>query len=184
MLKWFRRRPDAPTQEVAQEPSKLMSIRSMALDRASRKNQVVMAHEPYSPPPGVIPDFARDSALAQDRTPYDYVNQEYVNTYFPGYQYLSMLAQLPEYRKFAEIPAKDMTRKWVKIKSKGEGDDKSDKIAQIEAAMERFELRDKFRKVAEYDQFYGRGQLYIDILKPDGSRAGDQPAARDCRRCG
>ncbi len=109
-----------------------------------------------------------------DATPYDYVNQAYVNNYFPGYQYLAMLAQLPEYRKFAEAPGKDIFRKWIKLKGKDKSD-KTDRISKILDAMTRYDVRGAFQKAVELDALFGRAQIFIDVDKPGGSRAADDP---------
>lgn len=45
---------------------------------------------------------------------------------FPGYTFLSELAQRPEYRLMSEIIATEATRKWIRFKSTGEDDDEGD----------------------------------------------------------
>lgn len=172
-MNWLKRLIAKPAPIVV-EPRK-GGISAMALDKAQRKVSVTQVFEPYMPPPGVIPEAERESALAMDSTPYDYVNQAYVSNYFPGYQYLAMLSQMPEYRKFAEVPAKDMTRKWIKLRSQDDGD-KSERIAQISAEMDRLKVRDLFRKAAELDGFFGRSQIFIDVDKPKGGSSRDDPA--------
>lgn len=107
-----------------------------------------------------------------DATPYSIIQGAGVTCGFPGYPYLSELAQLPEYRKIVTTIAKEMTRKWIGLRSTGD-DDKSDKIAALEKAMRRFKLRDLFRKMAEHDGYFGRGQLYIEVKKPGGDTATD-----------
>lgn len=82
--------------------------------------------------------------------------------FFPGYPYLAELAQRPEYRHMVETLAEQMTRKWVKLNATG-GTDKSDKIAKLEAAMKRLNLREAFYKAMELDGFFGMGVVYIDI---------------------
>lgn len=84
---------------------------------------------------------------------------------FPGYAFLSELAQRPEYRRFAEITAMEMTRKWIKIQSKGDktsGEDKTDRINELTDEMDRLQVRDMFRTLSEHDSYFGRGHLYID----------------------
>jgi len=174
MIRWLKGLFAKPVPVVV-EP-KRMSISTMAMERARRKESVVEQFMPYTPPPGVIPEGQRKSAMAMDSTPYDFVNNAFVNNYFPGYQYLAMLAQLPEYRKMSEVIAKEMTRKWIKFRSKGDDDDKADKIALIQTAFEKYKIQDLFRKAAELDGFYGRGQIYIDLDKPSGGKATDDPA--------
>lgn len=173
MIRWLKSLFAAPAPApMLTNPHKEKGITITALDISSRKQAKITEFARYEPPAGVIPEGKRDAAMALDSTPYDYVNQAYVSNYFPGYQYLAMLAQLPEYRKMAETPAKEMTRKWIKLGSKGD-DDKSEKIAQLEAALEKYEVRAAFRKAVELDQFYGRAQIYIDVDKPGGGAAYD-----------
>lgn len=162
-MRWpWRRKPEP----VPLTPSPaVLRISQTALSRAERK----LAHqeiEPYVPPPGVIPPAERARALAQDATPYDYVNQAFANCFFQGYQFLAMLAQLPEYRKISEIRAKEMTRKWIKLSSTGEGD-KTEKLARLDAALKRYRVQEVFTKCAELDGLFGRAQVYLDLKAPD-----------------
>lgn len=170
-MKWLDRLRAKPIQLP---PVQKSGINAMALDKAARKDSVAQSFGPYVPPSGVIPPNERAAALAQDATPYDYVNQAYVSNYFPGYQYLAMLAQLPEYRKFSEVPAKDMTRKWIQLRSQGEGD-KSEKIAKISTEMDRMKVRRLFRRAAELDGMFGRAQIFVDVDKPNGGSSRDDP---------
>jgi phage-related protein (TIGR01555 family) len=82
--------------------------------------------------------------------------------YFPGYPYLAELAQRSEFRQPTETTAKEMTRKWISLKSKSKAD-KSEQIKQLEDDLEEFKVQSLFRKVTEYDGFYGMGFLFIDI---------------------
>jgi uncharacterized protein len=82
--------------------------------------------------------------------------------YFPGYPWLAELAQRTEYRQPTETIAKEMTRKWIALKSKGKGN-KETKIKELEGALEEFKIQTLFRKVTEYDGFYGLGFIFIDI---------------------
>jgi hypothetical protein len=76
---------------------------------------------------------------------------------FLGYPYLAELSQRPEYRRVSEIWAAEATRKWVDFKGDPE------RIKEIEKAIEKFKLRDRFRQLAEKDGFFGRAQLFIDL---------------------
>ncbi|MGS0963721.1 DUF1073 domain-containing protein, partial [Salmonella enterica] len=75
-----------------------------------------------------------------DATPYDALNGQYpdfVYGGFPGYPYLALQAQLPEYRRMVSVIAEEMTRKWIKVKAVGEGDDsRAPRIAQLTDALE------------------------------------------------
>lgn len=149
-----------------------MRISDVAIAAAAFREQ--QEFQPYEPPPGVIPPKEKRQALAMDATPYDYLNMQvaagsgpFVGYYFPGYQTLASLAQLPEYRKMSAVPAREMVRKWIKLNGTG-GEDKSDKIDVIERELKRHNIRDLFRQAAEMDGYFGRCQLYIDVRTPKG----------------
>lgn len=81
-----------------------------------------------------------------------------------GYPYLAELSQRPEYRLIVELFADEMTRKWIKLKSTSEDDDKSDRIKELEDAIKHHKLRDAFRNAKRDDGYFGMGQLYVDIV--------------------
>jgi hypothetical protein len=82
---------------------------------------------------------------------------------FPGYPFLSALAQRPEYRAMVEITATQMTRKWIQLRSTdGEDEEKAEKISELEKELERIQVRDCFRQAAMLDGYFGRSHLYID----------------------
>ena len=158
-------RHDSPeTQKTALSQINAMLL---ALSQQDAKDEAKVQFEPYEPPAGVIPAGMRKSALAMDSTPYDFVNTTYAGAHFKGYPHLAMLAQMPEYRKISEAIAKEMTRKWIKLTSTGD-DDKSEKITRLQEALDRFKIRALFRRAAELDGFFGRGQIYVDVKTPSG----------------
>jgi phage-related protein (TIGR01555 family) len=177
MKTWFRNKLRAflGVQDAKPvEDAKPMRITSATLAR-TLKPEPVVEFKRYEPPKGVIPDGVRDSALAMDATPYQYVNDAYVSNYWIGYPALSMLSQMPEYRKISTEIAKAMTRRFIKLSAKGDGD-KTDKIAKLVDAMTRFGIQDLFKQAAEHDGFFGRGQLFIDVESPKGGLARDDEA--------
>lgn len=127
---------------------------------------------PADPPPGVVP--LGGSTLAMDANisslsgwaggALDPIISQ--GGLFLGYPYLSELAQRPEYRTISETISTEMTRKWIRIRSKGD-DDKTDKIKQIEEALEKFGVRDVFKRLATQDGFFGRAHLYVDTGATD-----------------
>lgn len=140
----------------------------------------------YVPPHGVIPPaekqrvnkiaqdavtMANDYAGSLDTIGFGYGQFDY---YFPGYPALATLAQLPEYRKMSETIAEEMTRKWIRLTAKGD-EDKSDKISEIEEFLEKHKIKTKFRRCAELDGFFGRGQLYIDVKDSAGTSVRANP---------
>lgn len=94
---------------------------------------------------------------------------------FIGYAALALLATIAEYRRAAETVARHMTRKWITLQAKG--DDKAQKLTDIEAEMIRLGVRGVFQKMAEQDCYFGRAHLFLDfgdwddraeIVKPIG----------------
>src|ERR1700737_2751428 len=175
-----------PALEVKPAPArkeKAQAIHAMVLAMSRQKQRgaaesaaepVPDRIEPYRPPKGVIPTTLAQDAMAMDSTPYDWVNSVYSGAHFKGYPYLALLSQQPEYRKMSETIAKQMTRKWIKVRAIG-GEDKSDKVKAMEHALKEFHVQALFRKAAELDGLFGRGQIYIDVKKPDGTPAQADP---------
>jgi phage-related protein (TIGR01555 family) len=145
------------------------AINAMLLAKAQQP-VAVDSIAPYEPPAGVVPAGMAHDAMAMDSTPYDWLNSVYTGGHFKGYPYLAMLAQQPEYRKMAETIAKQMTRKWIKVRAKGDAD-KSDQVSAMEDALQEYNVQTLFRRAAELDGIFGRGQIYIDVKKPDGMPA-------------
>jgi|GEM_PF-311641 len=109
---------------------------------------------------------------------------------FPGYAYLSQLAQRAEYRIISETIADDATRKWIKFEVTGTEEEveerqaedaadpdgaeeraeqrledagKTDKVKELKDEMERLELRDHFYTLSRDDGFFGRDHLFLDF---------------------
>lgn len=156
-------------------PAKKLSISYEALARFAAPDAPAPIERKIQAPalmPGVVPESAKtdpsymalDSASCQSI--YAYASVAYCGMGFPGYPYLSELTQRSEYRSPSETTAMEMTRKWIKVTSKGDGD-KSKEIEIIEAELERHNVQDVFRLAAEQDGFFGRAQIYIDIKGVD-----------------
>jgi uncharacterized protein len=86
--------------------------------------------------------------------------------YFPGYPYLAELAQRSEFRQPTETTAKEMTRKWISLRSKSKAD-KSKQISQLEDDLKEFKVQSLFRKATEHDGFFGLGWIYVEIKNQD-----------------
>jgi phage-related protein (TIGR01555 family) len=166
--------PEQPASVPSPEARKEMRISAATMEKAQYEGEKPPRIERYEPPVGVIPADQQSDVLAMDSTPYDFVNQVYGSAHFRGYPHLAMLMQQPEYRKISETIAKEMTRKWIKLVSTGDAD-KSDKIAKLEKALKKYKVRALFRKAAELDGFFGRGQIYIDVKTPSGGVASEDP---------
>lgn len=125
------------------------------------------APKPYAPPKPIA--AAGASPIAMDDAYQSFApwmaGGEYSpfmeGTTFMGYPYLAELSQRGEYRMGVETIAREMTRKWVKLKSRG-GEDNSERIAVINAAMDRFELRAIVREALETEGYFGRSHIYPD----------------------
>lgn len=126
-------------------------------------------------PPGVVPagtptmaqDDAMGSALAWAQLSMGGLASD--GQVFLGYPELALFAQRPEYRRISETIALEMTRKWIKIQSAGD-EDKTEKIAHIEAVMKRLNVQDVFKKAAEQDGLFGRGHIYLSFGISDDDR--------------
>lgn len=150
-----------------------MRVHAQMLEENQRRQR--RRFEQYDPPKGVIPEAIRPAVLAMDTTPYDMLNGSYPDALvggFPGYPYLSQMAQLPEYRRMVSVMAEEMTRKWIKITVAGDGDErKAARVTQLAAALARYRVQEAFRLAAEHDGFFGRGQIYLDMRSPTGLSA-------------
>lgn len=128
---------------------------------------------PYEPIKGVLPAGVKGARLAMDAgfNPSDAaalglldgVNAAVGEGYaFPGFTTLANWAQIPEFRRPAEVYAREMTRKWIKFQAVGE-EDKSEKIKRIEAEFKRLNVQAVFREAIEQDGKFGRSQIFIDV---------------------
>jgi phage-related protein (TIGR01555 family) len=131
--------------------------------------------DPYKYPLALptIPDavWGSQPKLAMDDAGGNYPNGNFLNTaaglgsfglYFPGYPFLAEIAQRSEFRQPVETTAKEMTRKWIALKSKSRAD-KAEEIKQLEEDLEEFKVQTLFRRVTELDGFFGMGFLFVDI---------------------
>ncbi len=174
-----------------------MRVSPLALNVPGRKDlrKPIDAYQVPEPAPGVLPKGVT-AAMAMDQAFPDQLWGWAAQSYwaeglgFMGYAYLSELTQRPEYRKGAEIIAKEMTRKWIKLTAtsvkdkKGEEpegaedadpaeedkpkkDDKTKKLKAIEDEFKRLGIQALFRRAAEHDGFFGRGQIFIDACDLD-----------------
>ena len=167
--------PAAPGKQVMRIPPGLLT-RLSAMDAKPENPFSLPAFPPKAQPPDA------DQKMAMDDFPSDWSFEEWSNYQaraiggalqegmaFPGYAYLAELAQRPEYRKFAEILATEMTRKWIEFTSTNTETEKSTtyKIKQLEKRCDELRVRDAFRRCLEIDEFFGRSHLYIDTGDTD-----------------
>lgn len=170
-----------PTASQANTQAIKNGNRRIAVSKAAQKSSTAIAAPrfPIKPPdlmPGVVP-AGRISAIAMDYAPgvYEFASQLYGYSSdfngFPGYPYLASLATRAEYRAFASTMASELFREGIKLSSKTDADKKQDnpRIAELEKAIQEFNLMAVFQKVAEQDCFFGRGQISINIKGADDS---------------
>ncbi len=143
--------------------------------------------KPVPVDPFALPAFPKvampDAALAQDdalAATADWASQilgaQQIDSaiegqHFLGYSVLSAMAQRPEFRRIVETIATEMTRKWIRLVNRKGDEQTQDRLDALNDALERFNVRDAFRKVAEGDGFFGRGHLYVAL---DGDQVGDE----------
>jgi phage-related protein (TIGR01555 family) len=163
--------PIAPAKSAAMKVT-FDALLAMRAKPATKVNKEQL-FRPYEPLKGVLPPERTGAKIAMDAGYsessalsfglLDNINTAFEQGYaFPGFVALANWAQIPEFRKPAEVYAREMTRKWVKIKASGEVD-KSDKIKKIEAEFKRLNVQAKFREAIEQDGFFGRSQIFIDV---------------------
>lgn len=165
-----------------------MSIGAMALMAASVKLQDFVPREFKAPDifPGVVPRGRKgDDYVAldsQEMAPfYAYANgSNFCGLGFPGYAYLAQLAQITEYRNPFETISQEMTRRWIKFTTQGDGD-KADKIRELTDAFEFYKVRDNFKKMAEQDGSFGRAQLFVKIKGQEDDKKRQLPLLTDPR---
>lgn len=171
--KWWAGDPPAePLRPARIEPRLPIRVSVSALASVSHKapHRDPAYLNPWRPrpyPPGTLPEGA--TRLAMDETAGE-VSGWAANFHgmwaegigFMGYPYLAELTQRPEYRRPCEIIAEEMTRKWIRLKCTGETD-KSAKIRQLDDALKRYSLREKFHDTILQDGFFGLSFLYIDL---------------------
>ncbi|KAA0117870.1 DUF1073 domain-containing protein [Methylobacterium sp. P1-11] len=178
-LRWFKAKQPEPTptataaqSQAPAKPAFRVSHEAVAHSRVPRTTSpAVNPFKPAQHPKGVAPaGLAMDDAFGAtfgadfgwSAGGYQDLGLAGEGLFFLGYPYLTELAQRPEYRRISETIATEMTRKWIRVTATGE-DDKTDRITAINAALERFGVRDKFREIAEQDGFFGRSHLYVDL---------------------
>jgi phage-related protein (TIGR01555 family) len=129
--------------------------------------------KPYEPMKGVLPagikgakiamDAGYDAGAAANLGLMETINAAYAEGYaFPGFTALANWAQVPEFRRPAEVYAREMTRKWIKFQAVGEAN-KTAEIQRIEAEFKRLNVQAVFREAIEQDGKFGRSQIFIDV---------------------
>jgi len=170
---------ELPAQIERTEPKLKVSMQAVAAASIAPTLPIQPSGEFKRPEvmPGVIPADRESEIMAFDQAMshvYDYASNAWSGMQFIGYPHLAELSQKPEFRKMSEVIAKEMTREWIELESKGD-DDKQEKLEIIENAMRRHKLRKCFRNAALQDGLFGRSQIYIDVKTPSGVQAWSDP---------
>lgn len=165
---------DVAIPHIPEEPKPWQRWVGSVADRAlfMKQGKIENPFKIRTPPPGTYPKSFKGQKLAMDQQVLQ-VNAWAANSYYEGgyygglgyagdYAYLSVLAQLPEYRRLVEVLAVEATGKWIKIKSTSDDKTKASKVQEIEAECDRLHVQDVFRKMSELDGFFGRAHLYLD----------------------
>jgi phage-related protein (TIGR01555 family) len=83
-------------------------------------------------------------------------------TTFLGYPYLAELALRTEYRRISEIFATEMTRKFIRLKAKGDEGAKAEQISMLNDDIKNFKVKEVMQHVTALDGYFGRAHIYID----------------------
>lgn len=111
----------------------------------------------------VVPKGITAPILAQDSDIYTYASNQFPGGGFPGYPHLAGLSTRPEYRLMVSALSFELTREWVEITSPND----EQKIKEIGEEFKRLHVREAFRKIAEHDAYFGRGQMFISLKNHD-----------------
>jgi phage-related protein (TIGR01555 family) len=122
--------------------------------------------------PGVAPEGIVPPVLAMDSaSSYAQAMQLYQGAGFPGFAYLSQLATRAEYRAFASAMSTEITREWIEFNSASDdGEESTDKIKLIEKEFARLNVRGVIESAAQQDCYFGRGQIFIDLIGHDRAK--------------
>jgi len=167
------------------QPRQPMKIGAIAEYMATATAEGVIPRRPFKAPdlpPGVVPrgeKMACDNVAATGNYGWLNAQQGWCGLGFPGYTYLSELAQRSEYRAPAEVTATELTRKWIRFTGADE-----DKLKELTQAFEDFGVREHFATMGEYDGLFGRGNLYVNIKGQDAPQSRRLPLVVDAENKG
>lgn len=151
--------------KTAQAPRReLVKITQAHLDSASTANdaQQYAEFKRAEPLPGVVPDTQRETVLAMDATPYDVLNSMSIGTEysgFRGYPILAAMSQQVEYANMHTVMADEMTRNWIEVKSRKDGDPDIDLMEQ---ALVKYDVKRLIHEAVKQDSMFGVAHIYID----------------------
>lgn len=161
-------------------PRGAFRISQQEIDRASAPQEIHAEFKRYEPLPGVIPANKVTSTLAMDATPYDMLNQMSIGAEysgFMGYPQLAALSQQVEYSNLHSVFADEMTRNWIEVHSRTEGDEF---IELMEQALIKYDVKRLIHEAVRQDSQYGVAHIYIDTGAKEGEM--DKPLFLDPRK--
>lgn len=97
-----------------------------------------------------------------DATPYDMLNNMSIGdeySGFRGYPQLAAMSQQVEYSNMHSVFADEMTRTWIEVKSRKEGDPE---IEAMEQALIKYDVKRLIHEAVRQDSQYGVAHIYID----------------------
>lgn len=168
LLAWAGRAAPAPAPAPRTQPEALrprrarVSPETLGRSRLAAPRDPLETFRPARPAPGVVPQGVAPMALDENLGAWTSGLSETTGGLgWLGIPFLAELSQRSEYRQIVETIAKEMTRRWIKVTAQGD-EDKTGCVAQIEDDLKKYQVRRKFRRLAELDGFFGRGHLYVD----------------------
>lgn len=166
-------------QAPRREPTRISDVH---LEAASGANDAATngSFKRYEPLPGVIPKEKEAVTLAMDSTPYDVINAMYAGTEysgFRGYPALAAMSQQVEYANMHTIMADEITRNWIEVKSKKDGDPD---IKLMEEALTKYDVKRVIHGSARQDSEYGVAHIFVDVGAKDDEN--EKPLFLDPRK--
>lgn len=91
---------------------------------------------------------------------------------FIGYAALSLLSQHPLIRAAVDTLADEMTRKWIEFTGQGSEESDAERVKALQAATEKYYLKEYFNQAAKKTGYFGGCMLFIDMGDDTRTEAG------------
>ncbi|HCM64672.1 MAG TPA: hypothetical protein DIT05_19340 [Morganella sp. (in: Bacteria)] len=150
------------TQQPVGKPPFRISEVDLEKASASGEDKKFAEFKRYEPLPGVVPEAKKDGIFAMDATPYDMLNSMSIGdeySGFRGYPLLAAMSQQVEYSNMHSVFADEMTRNWIEVKSRNDGDPE---IEAMEQALVKYDVKRLIHEAVRQDSQYGVAHIYID----------------------
>lgn len=164
-----------PTNSAAEAEQLRMTVERLSREWAAEVAPTRAFKAPRLPR-GVVPKGTRPAVAMDDGGTYPFLQTGggFCGLGFPGYSYLSELAQRSEYRAPAETTADEMTREWIKFTGASEAESE-----ELKATCTQFGVQGICRQAVLNDSYFGRAQIYIDIDGQDTPDKRNKPLLVD-----